>query len=191
MKLTDLINDLIEENKTTQESNKEILQGFENLEKLVETNTSDEHILTLMQEEFFKSPYFSSQEFFQNIGESLINKYGLGNLINLDRVQVNQAIIEYLDKNMNTEAIVNHILKNHTQEIREAMTRRIRLESKSIINNYDFSEAVLPKLQNIFEKFMKQYDLSCYLIRGTAQLFVAQETNLAFMLEYILTREIE
>lgn len=191
MKLTDLINDLIEENKTTQESNKEILQGFENLEKLVETNTSDEHILALMQEEFFKSPYFSSQEFFQNIGESLINKYGLGNLINLDRVQVNQAIIEYLDKNMNTEAIVNHILKNHTQEIREAMTRRIRLESKSIINNYDFSEAVLPKLQNIFEKFMKQYDLSCYLIRGTAQLFVAQETNLAFMLEYILTREIE
>lgn len=191
MKLTDLINDLIEENKTTQESNKEILQGFENLEKLVETNTSDDHILALMQEEFFKSPYFSSQEFFQNIGESLINKYGLGNLINLDRVQVNQAIIEYLDKNMNTEAIVNHILKNHTQEIREAMTRRIRLESKSIINNYDFSEAVLPRLQNIFEKFMKQYDLSCYLIRGTAQLFVAQETNLAFMLEYILTREIE
>lgn len=188
--LTDLIQNMIKENEETQVKLDETLQGFENLKNIVETQTSDEHLIELMQEEFYKSPYFESEDFFYDVGQTLIDKYGLGNLINLDKLQVNQAIIEYLQVNLDVEAIVNALMKYHTTEIREAMIRRIRIESKSILDNYDFSLQVIPRLKVLFDEYMKNHRLNQYLLRATTQLFVAQETNLAFMLEYIVTREL-
>ena len=70
------------------------------------------------------------------------------------------------------------------------MIRRIRIESKSILDNYDFSLQVIPRLKVLFDEYMKNHRLNQYLLRATTQLFVAQETNLAFMLEYIVTREL-
>ena len=56
-------------------------------------------------------------------------------------------------------------MQNYTGEIRDAMIRRIRLESKSILDNYDFSLQVIPRLKVLFKEFMQNYDLifqSCW-----------------------------
>ena len=72
--LTDLIQNMIKENEETQVKLDETLQGFENLKNIVETQTSDEHLIELMQEEFYKSPYFESEDFFYDVGQTLIDK---------------------------------------------------------------------------------------------------------------------
>lgn len=187
--LTDLIQNMVRENEETQAKLDQTLQGFENLKAIVETQTSDTHLIELMQEEFYKSEYFSSEEFFNDVGKALIDRYGLGGLITLDKTQVNQAIIEYLQVNLDIEGVVNALMKYHTKEIREAMIRRIRIESKSVLDNYDFSLQVIPRLKVLFDEYMKSHTLNQYLLQATTQLFVAQETNLAFMLEYIVTRD--
>lgn len=187
--LTDLIQDMIRANESTQKELKEAKEEFSKLQEVVATQTSDEHIIELMQEEFYKSEYFSSEEFYRDIGEALIAKYGLGSLINLDKNQVNEAVKEYLRKNLDTDGVSKYIMQHYTGEIREAMIRRIRIESKSILDNYDFSLQVLPRLEVLFKEFVKNYELTSYLMKSTAQLFVAQESNLAFMLEYIVAKE--
>ena len=164
-------------------------QEFNDLKSYVDTQVSDENILDIMHEQFIKDEYFTSESFYNDIGQALINKYGLGNLINLDRNQVNEAVKEYLAKNLDTKAVTEYIMQNYTGEIRDAMIRRIRIESKSILDNYDFSLQVLPRLEVLFKEFVKNYELTSYLMKSTAQLFVAQESNLAFMLEYIVAKE--
>ena len=187
--LTDLIQNMIKTNEETQKELQKTQSDFKDLENIVETQTSDTHLVELMQESLVKSDYFISEKFFTDIGEALIDKYGLGELIKLDNKQLNEAVTLYLSKNLDTQGIVNYILKDYSEEIREAMIRRIRIESKSIIDNYDFSIQVVPRLQEIFNEFMKKYELTNYLIESTTKLFVAQESNLAFMLEYILSKE--
>lgn len=187
--LTDLIQNMIQANETTQQELQSTKQEFKVLKAEVDEKISDENILDIMHEQFIKDEYFTSDKFFQDIGQALINKYGLGNLINLDKNQVNEAIKEYLAKNLDTKGITEYIMQNYTGEIRDAMIRRIRIESKSILDNYDFSLQVLPRLEVLFKEFVKNYELTSYLMKSTAQLFVAQESNLAFMLEYIVAKE--
>lgn len=188
--LTDLIQNMIQANETTQQELQSTKQEFNDLKSYVDTQVSDENILDIMHEQFIKDEYFTSESFYNDIGQALINKYGLGNLINLDRNQVNEAVKEYLAKNLDTKAVTEYIMQNYTGEIRDAMIRRIRIESKSILDNYDFSLQVLPRLEVLFKEFVKNYDLTSYLMKSTAQLFVAQESNLAFMLEYIVAKEL-
>ena len=107
----------------------------------------------------------------------------------LCHIEAKQAVKEYLAKNLDTKAVTEYIMQNYTGEIRDAMIRRIRIESKSILDNYDFSLQVLPRLEVLFKEFVKNYELTSYLMKSTAQLFVAQESNLAFMLEYIVAKE--
>lgn len=187
--LTDLIQNMIQANETTQQELQSTKQEFNDLKSYVDTQVSDENILDIMHEQFIKDEYFTSDKFYNDIGQALINKYGLGNLINLDRNQVNEAVKEYLAKNLDTKAVTEYIMQNYTGEIRDAMIRRIRIESKSILDNYDFSLQVLPRLEVLFKEFVKNYELTSYLMKSTAQLFVAQESNLAFMLEYIVAKE--
>lgn len=187
--LTDLIQNMIQANETTQQELQSTKQEFNDLKSYVDTQVSDENILDIMHEQFIKDEYFTSESFYNDIGQALINKYGLGNLINLDRNQVNEAVKEYLAKNLDTKAVTEYIMQNYTGEIRDAMIRRIRIESKSILDNYDFSLQVLPRLEVLFKEFVKNYELTSYLMKSTAQLFVAQESNLAFMLEYIVAKE--
>ncbi|TLD93675.1 hypothetical protein [Helicobacter trogontum] len=187
--LTDLIQNMIQANETTQQELQSTKQEFKVLKAEVHEKISDENILDIMHEQFIKDEYFTRESFYQDIGQALINKYGLGNLINLDRNQVNEAIKEYLAKNLDTKGITEYIMQNYTGEIRDAMIRRIRIESKSILDNYDFSLQVLPRLEVLFKEFVKNYELTSYLMKSTAQLFVAQESNLAFMLEYIVAKE--
>lgn len=187
--LTDLIQNMIQANETTQQELQSTKQEFNDLKSYVDTQVSDENILDIMHEQFIKDEYFTSESFYNDIGQALINKYGLGNLINLDRNQVNEAVKEYLAKNLDTKAVTEYIMQNYTGEIRDAMIRRIRIESKSILDNYDFSLQVLPRLVVLFKEFVKNYELTSYLMKSTAQLFVAQESNLAFMLEYIVAKE--
>lgn len=187
--LTDLIQNMIQANETTQQELQSTKQEFKVLKAEVDEKISDENILDIMHEQFIKDEYFTSDKFFQDIGQGLIDKYGLGNLINLDKNQVNEAIKEYLAKNLDTKGITEYIMQNYTGEIRDAMIRRIRIESKSILDNYDFSLQVLPRLEVLFKEFVKNYELTSYLMKSTAQLFVAQESNLAFMLEYIVAKE--
>lgn len=187
--LTDLIQNMIQANETTQQELQSTKQEFNELKSYVDTQVSDENILDIMHEQFIKDEYFTSESFYNDIGQALINKYGLGNLINLDRNQVNEAVKEYLAKNLDTKAVTEYIMQNYTGEIRDAMIRRIRIESKSILDNYDFSLQVLPRLEVLFKEFVKNYELTSYLMKSTAQLFVAQESNLAFMLEYIVAKE--
>ena len=188
--LTDLIQNMIQANETTQQELQSTKQEFNDLKSYVDTQVSDENILDIMHEQFIKDEYFTSDSFYNDIGQALINKYGLGNLINLDRNQVNEAVKEYLAKNLDTKAVTEYIMQNYTGEIRDAMIRRIRIESKSILDNYDFSLQVLPRLEVLFKEFVKNYELTSYLMKSTAQLFVAQESNLAFMLEYIVAKEL-
>ncbi|EMZ37271.1 hypothetical protein [Helicobacter bilis] len=188
--LTDLIQDMIQANETTQQELQSTKQEFKVLKAEVDEKISDENILDIMHEQFIKDEYFTSESFYSDIGQALINKYGLGNLINLDRNQVNEAVKEYLAKNLDTKAVTEYIMQNYTGEIRDAMIRRIRIESKSILDNYDFSLQVLPRLEVLFKEFVKNYELTSYLMKSTAQLFVAQESNLAFMLEYIVAKEL-
>lgn len=188
MALTDLINDMIQTNEATRNELEATRNQFNDLKGYVETQTSDTNILHIMREQFIHDEYFSSESFYTDIGQTLIDRYGLGNLINLDRNQVNAAVKEYLVKNLDAESITKYIMEHYKGEIRESMIRRIRIESKSILDNYDFSIQVLPRLKVLFKDFMKNYELTSYLIKGTTQLFVAQQTNLAFMLEYILTK---
>ena len=188
--LTDLIQNMIQANETTQQELQSTKQEFSNLKAEVDEKISDENILDIMHEQFIKDEYFTSESFYNDIGQALINKYGLGNLINLDRNQVNEAIKEYLAKNLDTKAVTEYIMQNNTGEIRDAMIRRIRIESKSVLDNYDFSLQVLPRLEVLFKEFVKNYELTSYLMKSTAQLFVAQESNLAFMLEYIVAKEL-
>ncbi|AQQ59896.1 hypothetical protein XJ32_07140 [Helicobacter bilis] len=188
--LTDLIQNMIQANETTQQELQSTKQEFNDLKSYVDTQVSDENILDIMHEQFIKDEYFTSESFYNDIGQALINKYGLGNLINLDRNQVNEAVKEYLAKNLDTKAVTEYIMQNYTGEIRDAMIRRIRIESKSILDNYDFSLQVLPRLEVLFKEFVKNYELTSYLMKSTAQLFVAQESNLAFMLEYIVAKEL-
>ena len=188
--LTDLIQNMIQANETTQQELQSTKQEFNDLKSYVDTQVSDENILDIMHEQFIKDEYFTSESFYNDIGQALINKYGLGNLINLDRNQVNEAVKEYLAKNLDTRAVTEYIMQNYTGEIRDAMIRRIRIESKSILDNYDFSLQVLPRLEVLFKEFVKNYELTSYLMKSTAQLFVAQESNLAFMLEYIVAKEL-
>lgn len=188
--LTDLIQNMIQANETTQQELQSTKQEFSNLKAEVDEKISDENILDIMHEQFIKDEYFTSESFYNDIGQALINKYGLGNLINLDRNQVNEAIKEYLAKNLDTKAVTEYIMQNYTGEIRDAMIRRIRIESKSVLDNYDFSLQVLPRLEVLFKEFVKNYELTSYLMKSTAQLFVAQESNLAFMLEYIVAKEL-
>ena len=187
--LTDLIQNMIQANETTQQELQSTKQEFKVLKAEVDEKISDENILDIMHEQFIKDEYFTSDSFYNDIGQALINKYGLGNLINLDRNQVNEAVKEYLAKNLDTKAVTEYIMQNYTGEIRDAMIRRIRIESKSILDNYDFSLQVLPRLEVLFKEFVKNYELTSYLMKSTAQLFVAQESNLAFMLEYIVAKE--
>lgn len=187
--LTDLIQNMIQANETTQQELQSTKQEFKVLKAEVDEKISDENILDIMHEQFLQDEYFTSDTFYQDIGQALINKYGLGNLINLDRNQVNEAIKEYLAKNLDTKGITEYIMQNYTGEIRDAMIRRIHIESKSILDNYDFSLQVLPRLEVLFKEFVKNYELTSYLMKSTAQLFVAQESNLAFMLEYIVAKE--
>ena len=187
--LTDLIQNMIQANETTQQELQSTKQEFKVLKAEVDEKISDENILDIMHEQFIKDEYFTSESFYNDIGQALINKYGLGNLINLDRNQVNEAVKEYLAKNLDTKAVTEYIMQNYTGEIRDAMIRRIRIESKSILDNYDFSLQVLPRLEVLFKEFVKNYELTSYLMKSTAQLFVAQESNLAFMLEYIVAKE--
>lgn len=187
--LTDLIQNMIQANETTQQELQSTKQEFKVLKAEVHEKISDENILDIMHEQFIKDEYFTRESFYQDIGKALIDKYGLGNLINLDRNQVNEAIKEYLAKNLDTKGITEYIMQNYTGEIRDAMIRRIRIESKSILDNYDFSLQVLPRLEVLFKEFVKNYELTSYLMKSTAQLFVAQESNLAFMLEYIVAKE--
>lgn len=188
--LTDLIQNMIQANETTQQELQSTKQEFSNLKAEVDEKISDENILDIMHEQFIKDEYFTSDKFYNDIGQALINKYGLGNLINLDRNQVNEAVKEYLAKNLDTKAVTEYIMQNYTGEIRDAMIRRIRIESKSVLDNYDFSLQVLPRLEVLFKEFVKNYELTSYLMKSTAQLFVAQESNLAFMLEYIVAKEL-
>ena len=188
--LTDLIQNIIQANETTQQELQSTKQEFKVLKAEVDEKISDENILDIMHEQFIKDEYFTSESFYNDIGQALINKYGLGNLINLDRNQVNEAVKEYLAKNLDTKAVTEYIMQNYTGEIRDAMIRRIRIESKSILDNYDFSLQVLPRLEVLFKEFVKNYELTSYLMKSTAQLFVAQESNLAFMLEYIVAKEL-
>lgn len=188
--LTDLIQNMIQANETTQQELQSTKQEFSNLKAEVDEKISDENILDIMHEQFIKDEYFTSESFYNDIGQALINKYGLGNLINLDRNQVNEAIKEYLAKNLDTKAVTEYIMQNYIGEIRDAMIRRIRIESKSVLDNYDFSLQVLPRLEVLFKEFVKNYELTSYLMKSTAQLFVAQESNLAFMLEYIVAKEL-
>ena len=187
--LTDLIQNMIQANETIQQELQSTKQEFNELKSYVDTQVSDENILDIMHEQFIKDEYFTSESFYNDIGQALINKYGLGNLINLDRNQVNEAVKEYLAKHLDTKAVTEYIMQNYTGEIRDAMIRRIRIESKSILDNYDFSLQVLPRLEVLFKEFVKNYELTSYLMKSTAQLFVAQESNLAFMLEYIVAKE--
>ena len=187
--LTDLIQNMIQANETIQQELQSTKQEFKVLKAEVDEKISDENILDIMHEQFIKDEYFTSESFYNDIGQALINKYGLGNLINLDRNQVNEAVKEYLAKNLDTKAVTEYIMQNYTGEIRDAMIRRIRIESKSILDNYDFSLQVLPRLEVLFKEFVKNYELTSYLMKSTAQLFVAQESNLAFMLEYIVAKE--
>lgn len=189
MSLTTLIQEMIASNEAVKEELQNTQKEFKELESYVNEQVSDSNILDIMHEQFIKDEYFTSDKFFQDIGQALINKYGLGNLINLDKNQVNEAIKEYLAKNLDTKALTEYIMQNYTGEIREAMIRRIRIESKSILDNYDFSLQVLPRLEVLFKEFVKNYELTSYLMKSTAQLFVAQESNLAFMLEYIVAKE--
>ena len=105
------------------------------------------------------------------------------------RWSYNKAGEVYLAKHLDTKAVTEYIMQNYTGEIRDAMIRRIRIESKSILDNYDFSLQALPRLEVLFKEFVKNYELTSYLMKSTAQLFVAQESNLAFMLEYIVAKE--
>ena len=189
MSLTTLIQEMIASNEAVKEELQNTQKEFKELESYVNEQVSDSNILDIMHEQFIKDEYFTSDKFFQDIGQALINKYGLANLINLDRNQVNEAIKEYLAKNLDTKGITEYIMQNYTGEIRDAMIRRIRIESKSILDNYDFSLQVLPRLEVLFKEFVKNYELTSYLMKSTAQLFVAQESNLAFMLEYIVAKE--
>ena len=189
MSLTTLIQEMIASNEAVKEELQNTQKEFKELESYVNEQVSDSNILDIMHEQFIKDEYFTSDKFFQDIGQALINKYGLGNLINLDKNQVNEAIKEYLAKNLDTKALTEYIMQNYTGEIRDAMIRRIRIESKSILDNYDFSLQVLPRLEVLFKEFVKNYELTSYLMKSTAQLFVAQESNLAFMLEYIVAKE--
>lgn len=189
MSLTTLIQEMIASNEAVKEELQNTQKEFKELESYVNEQVSDSNILDIMHEQFIKDEYFTSDKFFQDIGKALIDKYGLGNLINLDRNQVNEAIKEYLAKNLDTKGITEYIMQNYTGEIRDAMIRRIRIESKSILDNYDFSLQVLPRLEVLFKQFVKNYELTSYLMKSTAQLFVAQESNLAFMLEYIVAKE--
>lgn len=189
MSLTTLIQEMIASNEAVKEEVQNTQKEFKELESYVNEQVSDSNILDIMHEQFIKDEYFTSDKFFQDIGQALMNKYGLGNLINLDRNQVNEAIKEYLAKNLDTKGITEYIMQNYTGEIRDAMIRRIRIESKSILDNYDFSLQVLPRLEVLFKEFVKNYELTSYLMKSTAQLFVAQESNLAFMLEYIVAKE--
>lgn len=186
--LTTLIQEMIDSNNATKQELSNTQTKVKDLESKIEAQTNDKHLLDLMQKELVKSDYFISQEFFKDVGNALINKHGLGNLVQLDNKQLNIAVREYLGENLNSEEIVKYLMKDYSDEIRDAMIRRIRLESKSIIDNYDFSIHVVPKLQELFNDFMKNYELTNYLMKSTAQLFVAQENNLAFMLEWILTK---
>lgn len=189
MSLTTLIQEMIASNEAVKEELQNTQKEFKELESYVNEQVSDSNILDIMHEQFINDEYFTSDKFFQDIGQALINKYGLGNLINLDKNQVNEAIKEYLAKNLDTKGITEYIMQNYTGEIRDAMIRRIRIESKSILDNYDFSLQVLPRLEVLFKQFVKNYELTSYLMKSTAQLFVAQESNLAFMLEYIVAKE--
>lgn len=189
MSLTTLIQEMIASNEAVKEELQNTQKEFKELESYVNEQVSDSNILDIMHEQFIKDEYFTSDKFFQDIGQALIDKYGLGNLINLDRNQVNEAIKEYLAKNLDTKGITEYIMQNYTGEIRDAMIRRIRIESKSILDNYDFSLQVLPRLEVLFKEFVKNYELTSYLMKSTAQLFVAQQSNLAFMLEYIVAKE--
>lgn len=189
MSLTTLIQEMIASNEAVKEELQNTQKEFKELESYVNEQVSDSNILDIMHEQFIKDEYFTSDKFFQDIGQALIDKYGLGNLINLDKNQVNEAIKEYLAKNLDTKGITEYIMQNYTGEIRDAMIRRIRIESKSILDNYDFSLQVLPRLEVLFKEFLKNYELTSYLMKSTAQLFVAQESNLAFMLEYIVAKE--
>lgn len=188
--LTDLIQDMIKANETTQQELQSTKQEFSNLKAEVDDKISDDNILDIMHEHLLKDEYFTSNTFYNDIGQALIDKYGLGNLINLDKNQVNEATKEYLAKNLDTKGVTEYIMQNYTGEIRDAMIRRIRLESKSILDNYDFSLQVIPRLKVLFKEFMQNYELTSYLMKSTAQLFVAQESNLAFMLEYIVSKEL-
>lgn len=190
MSLTTLIQEMIASNEAVKEEVQNTQKEFKELESYVNEQVSDSNILDIMHEQFLQDEYFTSDTFYQDIGQALINKYGLGNLINLDRNQVNEAIKEYLAKNLDTKGITEYIMQNYTGEIRDAMIRRIRIESKSILDNYDFSLQVLPRLEVLFKEFVKNYELTSYLMKSTAQLFVAQESNLAFMLEYIVAKEL-
>lgn len=187
--LTDLIQDMIKANEATKQELASTRQEFSELKEKVNNQISDDNILDIMQEQFIKNEYFTSDTFYNDIGQALINKYGLGKLINLDKNQVNEAVREYLAENLDTEGITKYIMQNYTGEIRDAMIRRIRIESKSILDNYDFSLQVIPRLKVLFKEFMQNYELTSYLMRSTTQLFVAQESNLAFMLEYIVAKE--
>lgn len=189
MSLTTLIQEMIASNEAVKEELQNTQKEFKELESYVNEQVSDSNILDIMHEQFLQDEYFTSDTFYQDIGQALIDKYGLGNLINLDRNQVNEAIKEYLAKNLDTKGITEYIMQNYTGEIRDAMIRRIRIESKSILDNYDFSLQVLPRLEVLFKEFVKNYELTSYLMKSTAQLFVAQESNLAFMLEYIVAKE--
>ncbi|MDY5821893.1 MAG: hypothetical protein SPJ83_03715, partial [Helicobacter sp.] len=75
--LTDLIQNMIQANETTQQELQSTKQEFKVLKAEVDEKISDENILDIMHEQFIKDEYFTSESFYNDIGQALINKYGL------------------------------------------------------------------------------------------------------------------
>lgn len=191
MKLTALIQEMIKTNEETKKELEATREDFKELESVVYEQTSDKKIIDLMLQNFIKSPYFTSVDFFQDVAKSLIDKYGLGNLVTLDKQQTQLAIHEFLVENFNIDSIIQHLLNHYNDELRDAMIKRIRIESKSILDNYDFTYTIMPRLEEYLQRFMAEHNLTQYLIEQTSKLFVAQQSNLNFMLEYYTTKQLE
>ncbi len=113
MKLTALIQEMIKTNEETKEELEATRKDFKELESVVYEQTSNKKIIDLMLQNFIKSPYFTSADFFQDVAKSLIDKYGLGNLVTLDKHQTQLAIHEFLVENFNIDSIIQHLLNHY------------------------------------------------------------------------------
>ncbi|PAF42753.1 hypothetical protein [Helicobacter sp. 11S02629-2] len=217
MKLTDMIDTLSTEVKSTKDLQATLEQKLKDLEAILNTakTSIDSKITSLEAKEsdaqskianaltLAKSMIATStsidtlspvlkglveaklatKDFLDALSSSLIAKDGIKSIVSIDKAMLDKALKDYVKANFGIEALKEDIFTLYKEDIDNAMKRRIRLEAKSVMDNYDFSTAIAQGFEAAVYKFLDTSKITRHAIKTNALLLSSQLASLDNTLE--------
>lgn len=103
----------------------------------------------------------------------------------LIRDRINLEIQNYILENFHTDILENKLFEYYKRDINDAMKRRIRIETKSILNNWNFDSAIINRFEELVLKYLNITSLTKHAINSNIILLNSQSANLNALLEYL------